>query len=74
MQAAFLMRYVHGHTLRLWIEQYPDHTSLNVRLTPRETEILLAVADGLTSQEIVVKLYMSQRTVDTHITAVQAKL
>ncbi len=74
MKVAFLMRYVHGHTLRLWVEQHPGQTSLSVRLTPRETEVLLAVADGLTSQEIALKLHMSQRTVDTHITAVQAKL
>jgi len=74
VKVAFLMRYVHSHTLRLWIEQYPGHTSLRARLSPREKEILRAVADGLTSQEIGKKLHLSNRTVDSHLTAVQEKL
>jgi LuxR family transcriptional regulator len=74
IKVAFLMRYVHSHALRLWIEQHPGHTSLRARLSRREKEILLAVADGLTSQEIGEKLHLSNRTVDSHLAAVQQKL
>lgn len=73
-KVAFIMRYVHTHTLRIWIETNPGESSLRARLTPREEEVMLAAADGLTSREIAVRLKLSTRTVDTHFTAVQEKL
>jgi DNA-binding NarL/FixJ family response regulator len=60
--------------MRIWVENNRDQTSRRVRFTPRETEVLRAVADGLTSKEIGVKLHMAPRTVDTHLTTVQEKL
>lgn len=38
----------------------------NLNITKREQEILTLIVEGLTSQEIAQKLYISPRTVDTH--------
>lgn len=38
----------------------------NVELTPREVEIIKLIADEFTNQEIAERLFISQRTVDTH--------
>jgi DNA-binding CsgD family transcriptional regulator/tetratricopeptide (TPR) repeat protein len=43
-------------------------------LTRRENEVLLLLCEGLTNDEIVVKLVVSSRTVDHHVSAVLAKL
>lgn len=42
-------------------------------LTPRETEILKLLAEGLTNQEIASKLYLSEGTVKNYITALYDK-
>lgn len=43
-------------------------------LTKRETEILTQIAQGLTNAEIGMKLFISDRTVDTHRTNLMRKL
>jgi two-component system response regulator NreC len=43
-------------------------------LTPRETEVLACVAEGMTNQEIAEKLFISARTVETHKTNIMQKL
>ena len=43
-------------------------------LTPRETEVLLLLARGLTSNEISDELFVSVRTVGRHITNIYAKI
>lgn len=43
-------------------------------LTSKEEEILLLVAEGLTSNEIAEKLFIAKRTVDTHRTHMMQKL
>jgi DNA-binding NarL/FixJ family response regulator len=43
-------------------------------LTPREREILLAMADGLTNGEIGSKFFLTESTVKTHVGRVLAKL
>jgi len=40
--------------------------SVELELTPREIEILKLIAEEFTNQEIAEKLFISQRTVDTH--------
>ncbi len=43
-------------------------------LTRRETEVATLVAQGLTNRDIAGRLYLSVRTVDTHVDHVLAKL
>jgi DNA-binding CsgD family transcriptional regulator len=43
-------------------------------LTKRETEILKLIAEGLSSQEIAGKLFISLRTVETHRLNLNQKL
>jgi DNA-binding NarL/FixJ family response regulator len=43
-------------------------------LTPRETEILELMAEGLPNKSIAGRLSISQRTVTTHVANIYAKL
>lgn len=43
-------------------------------LTSREHEVALLAADGLASKEIAARLYLSKRTVDTHLDRIYRKL
>ena len=44
------------------------------QLTPREQEVLLAMATGLSNTEIAEKLVVSETTVKTHVGSILAKL
>ena len=44
------------------------------RLTPREREVALLVARGLTSREIAAALVVTERTAETHVEHILAKL
>jgi DNA-binding NarL/FixJ family response regulator len=50
-----------------------QHAALD-RLTPREREVLLEVASGLSNTEIAGKLTVSEATVKTHVGSILAKL
>ena len=43
-------------------------------LTPREAEVLRLVAAGLTDAEVAARLYLSPRTVQTHLRSIYSKL
>jgi len=45
-----------------------------VPLTPREREVALLAADGVTSRDIAERLFISVRSVDNHLSRVYAKL
>jgi DNA-binding NarL/FixJ family response regulator len=50
-----------------------DHPALEL-LTPREREVMLAVARGLSNNEIAQTLILSEATVKTHVGRILAKL
>ncbi|MDQ3539302.1 MAG: LuxR C-terminal-related transcriptional regulator, partial [Chloroflexota bacterium] len=52
----------------------PDHVARQHGLTPRELEVLRLMADGLSNQRIADALFLSPRTVTTHITGILGKL
>jgi DNA-binding NarL/FixJ family response regulator len=43
-------------------------------LTPREHEVIALVAEGLTNKGISRRLWLTERTVETHVTSILAKL
>ena len=43
-------------------------------LTPREREVLVAIAEGLSGREIAARLFRSEKTVDRHRSTLMAKL
>ncbi|CAN5144708.1 AAA family ATPase [soil metagenome] len=43
-------------------------------MTPREREVATLVADGLSNRQIATRLFVSERTVETHVSHVLAKL
>lgn len=45
-----------------------------VALTPRERDVLALMAEGRTNAGIARRLWLSERTVETHVTGVMAKL
>jgi DNA-binding NarL/FixJ family response regulator len=49
-------------------------TSVLDALTPREIEVLALMAEGLTNSAIGQRLFLSERTVETHIGSIFAKL
>jgi len=55
-------------------ERAPETSGSLRALTPRENEVLLLAAEGLTSKEIAVRLDISPRTVEAHRASVMRKL
>jgi RNA polymerase sigma factor (sigma-70 family) len=55
-------------------EQERDAQDALARLTPREREVLQALADGLTDKQIAQRLLISVETARTHIVNILAKL
>jgi DNA-binding NarL/FixJ family response regulator len=50
------------------------HGSPLALLTPREREVLALMAEGRTNVGIAKRLYLSERTVETHVASILAKL
>ena len=55
-------------------EEYASHAASAPKLTPREMEILLLVSKGMTNQAIAKDLFLSVKTVDTHVANLMKKL
>lgn len=51
----------------------PPHPDLD-RLTPREREVLAGLGRGLTNRQLAAELFVSEKTVKTHVSSLLAKL
>jgi DNA-binding NarL/FixJ family response regulator len=49
-------------------------TARELGLTPRETEVLGLIADGLTNRQIAGSLYISEKTAEHHVSHILSKL
>jgi DNA-binding CsgD family transcriptional regulator len=56
------------------IDQGVRHTARHLTLTPTEERVALLTAQGLRNREIGTELFMSPRTVETHLSRVFDKL
>jgi DNA-binding CsgD family transcriptional regulator len=52
----------------------PSAPEIPAGLTPREVEVLGLVATGMTNAQIAAELFLSPRTVETHLTSIYHKL
>ncbi|MDH7911282.1 response regulator transcription factor [Winogradskyella sp. SYSU M77433] len=52
----------------------PFDNGLNIKLTRREREVLIAISEELTTQQISEKLFISPKTVETHRMNIMSKL
>ncbi|MGO2110344.1 MAG: response regulator transcription factor [Pseudoclavibacter sp.] len=67
---ALIGRYLDSEAVHAW---RPPSNDPGV-LTPRETEVLLLVARGLSNDEIATHLYISTHTAKTHVKRIMAKI
>lgn len=51
-----------------------DSRLAELELTPRETEVLALLADGMTNREIAAELFISAKTASVHVSRILAKL
>ncbi|HUG13529.1 MAG TPA: LuxR C-terminal-related transcriptional regulator [Thermomicrobiales bacterium] len=63
-----------AYALEAPAEQEAESSRASMGLTPRELEVLRLVATGLTDAEVAEHLFLSRRTVSSHLTSIYSKL
>jgi two-component system, NarL family, response regulator LiaR len=53
---------------------HPATAPALARLTPRETEVLGLLGEGLSNKDLAARLFVSEKTVKTHVSSILAKL
>jgi DNA-binding NarL/FixJ family response regulator len=71
---AMLSPAVTRRLIEAYVQRPAPSAGLRVQLTQRESDVLRAMARGLSNAEIGTELYLSEATVKTHITSILAKL
>lgn len=64
---AVLAPKVTAQVMKMWRPKASESESVDVGLTPRESEILKHIARGLTNEEIAAEEFVSMATVKTHV-------
>jgi two-component system, NarL family, response regulator NreC len=67
-------KYFRGEISDTMLNYVATETNEFKKLTPKETEVLVLIADGMTNQDIADKLFISERTVETHRSNILKKL
>jgi DNA-binding NarL/FixJ family response regulator len=67
-------KYFNRDVADIMIHQMSSKESDTQKLSPKETEVLNLIAQGLTTKEIAQKLFISTRTVETHRVNIMKKL
>jgi DNA-binding CsgD family transcriptional regulator len=73
MNAALTLAQIDRLDARLPAEPSVAPNALTAGLTPREADVLRLLATGLSNAEIAERLFLSSRTVDTHLTSIYGK-
>jgi len=72
--AAVVMAQVAGHGPQAAPAPDADDGNDLRRLTPRETEVLRLLGEGLSNRALAERLFLSEKTVKTHVSSILAKL
>ncbi|HUG16779.1 MAG TPA: LuxR C-terminal-related transcriptional regulator, partial [Thermomicrobiales bacterium] len=72
--AAMSLEQAVAYALATGASQGAEQPDTLARLTPRELDVLRLVATGLTDAEVAERLFLSRRTVSSHLTSIYSKL
>ena len=71
---AMLSPSVTRHVIEAYVASPPPEPAALPQLTARETDVLRAMAGGLSNAEIGQRLFLSEATIKTHVTSILNKL